>query len=337
MVQAGIIHSDGSISAVPGSPFGQGVGTPSTIQITADPQGRFVYVLNVEASAFGIPIGNPGITGLKINQQTGALTRIRTPISLPVRNDNLMTVDGTGHFLFEPNGLNGAPSSGFDVYAIDQGSGALTRTSSTSNAPPVGRFTIASADGRFLFNAGNGLVEAFLITPQTGQLVAAAGTPVSTGGSSGPMAASPDGKFLYVANQTEGTVEVFSIGVGGTLAPVAGSPFSIDSGPQFIKLSPDGKFLFVAAFAATANSSSQTVKGYSVNPSAGTFAPIAGAVVNNVDSITIDSSGRFAFISSSLAPALFTFGIDPASGALTLLSQVTAPASDDANDVIIVP
>lgn len=334
-IQAGVIQSNGSVVAVAGSPFDEGLGTPSVIQVLPDVKGRFVYVLNVEAIAVGMTIGEPGIAGFKINPQTGALSAVPgSPIMFSQRNNNFMVMDGTGHFLFEPNGLGNSASTGFDVYAIDQNTGALTKTASTSNAPPLGNFAAASADGQFVFNAGNGQVEAFSIVSSTGQLVAA-GSPLSTGGSAGPIAVSSDGKFLYVANGNEGTVAVFAIGAGGALSLVSGSPFAIDPGAESLELTPDGRFLYVAAFTDTATSANQTVKGYAVNPAAGMFNPISGAVVNNVDSVTIDLSGKFAYISSP--GTLFTYSIDPTTGALTQLSHTTAPSSDDASDLVTVP
>ncbi|HZS26364.1 MAG TPA: beta-propeller fold lactonase family protein [Candidatus Angelobacter sp.] len=334
-IQAGIIQSNGSVVPVAGSPFDEGLGTPDVIQIVGDVKGRFVYVLNVDATAVEMTIGEPGIAGFKIDRQTGALTSVPgSPITFPQRNNNFMVMDGTGHFLFEPNGLGDSASTGFDVYAIDQNTGTLTKTTSTSNAPPLGNFAAASADGQFVFNAGNGLVEAFSIVSSTGQLLAD-GAPISTGGSAGPIAASSDGKFLYVANANEGTVAVFAVGAGGALSMVSGSPFAIDPGAESLELTPDGKFLYVAAFTDTATSANQTVKGYAVNPGAGTFTPIPGAIVNNVDSVTIDFSGKFAYISSP--GSLFTYSIDPTTGALTQLSHTTAPSSDDASDLVTVP
>ncbi len=190
----------------------------------------------------------------------------------------------------------------------------------------------ASANGSFLFNAGNGLVEAFSISTATGQLLVVPGTPTSPAGSAGPMAASADGRFLYVANQAQGTVAVFAIGSTGALTLVSGSPFTIDPGAQFLTLTPDGRFLFVAA---TPSGGVPTVKGYAVNPAAGIFTPVPGAVVSNVTSVTVDRSGSFAYISR--VGSLFTFTIDPVTGALSQRSQTTAPSSDNPHDVVVVP
>jgi len=332
-VQAGRIGNDGSVSAIAGSPFDETMGTPSVIQIIGDPRGRFVYVLNVEASAVGEIIGKPGICGFSIDHNTGTLTRVPgSPIVFPFRNDNLLAIDDAGRFVFEPN--NSFPSTGFDVYAIDQSSGALNKTPASSNAAPVGSVTVASPDGRFLFNTGNGMVEAFAIDGSTGQLTLVAGSVTTTGGSAGPAAITADGRFLYIANQQEGTVVVFAVSNGGTLARVPSTPFVIDRGAQSLALTPDGRFLYIQTFSATGNPN-ETVKGYALNPSAASFMPIPNAVVNNVSSVAVDLSGKFAYISS--VGDLFTYAIDPTTGALTQIAHSSGPSSDDPLDVATAP
>jgi 6-phosphogluconolactonase (cycloisomerase 2 family) len=339
-IQAGRIGSDGMIFAVAGSPFDEGVGQSDIIQVITDHRGRFVYVLNQAARAFGVPLGISGICGFSVDQNTGALTKVPGgPIVFPTSpgnafphsNSNRMVLDGAGHFLFQPNGLNGNPSTGFDVYAVDQSTGTLTKTMQDSNVAPVGSFTSASSDGRFLFNAGNGKVEVFAIDQPTGHLTLIAG-PVSSSGSAGPMAITAGGDFLYVANQKEGTVAVFAIAETGTLTPVAGSPFSIDTGAGLLALTPDAKFLYVQAHPAPGNN---TVKGYAVNPSEASFKPIAGAVVQGVSTVAVDLSGKFAYISD--VGDLFTYAIDPATGALTQVAHTAGPSSDDEQDVVTAP
>lgn len=337
MVDGGMINSNGSVSPVPGSPFDEGLGQSNTFEMTADPQGRFFYVLNGAASAAGMPLGQSGIAEFAINQSTGALTQVAgSPVLLSQENSNTMVIDNTGGFLIQPNGASNTSSSGFDVYSINQSSGALTKTSSTSNAPPVGQFGAASPTSPLIFNAGNGMVAAFSLSPQNGRLSIVMGTPISTGGSAGPMAITADGKFLFVANQQQGNVAVFSISSTGALMPVTGSPFMTNSMvAQHLALTPDAKFLYVAS--SPQNNSSQVfaVNGYAVNLTAGTFTAISGAVVNNVNTVNVDHSGKFAFISSP--GNLVTYSIDPNTGALMQVAQTTAPASDNPFDMVTVP
>jgi 6-phosphogluconolactonase (cycloisomerase 2 family) len=332
-LQAGTADSKtGKITPIPGGPFDPGLGQSSMIQTIADPQGRFVYTLEVGASAFGNPIGQPGIGEFKIDQQTGTLNRVQgSPIVFTQRNDNFLAIDGTGHFLYEPNG--NVHSTGFDIYAIDQSTGALSKTTSSANVPPVGANSVASRNG-FLFNNGNGMVESFSINSQSGQLTAI-GAPLSTGGSGGSSALTSDGKFLYVANTTEGTVAIFSVSNSGTLTPV-GATFSTGAtGIFFATLTPNGKFLYVVF----SNSAGQSIKGFAVDPEARKFTAIQGGAINNANTITIDSSGKFAYVTlvTSTNFILATYSIDSGTGALTQMSQVPNPISDDPNDMVVVP
>lgn len=92
-------------------------------------------------------------------------------------------------------------------------------------------------------------------------------------------------------------------------------------------LTPDGKFLCVAFNKSNVVS---TVKRYAVNPAAGTFTAIAGAVVNNATAV--DGSGKVAYISDS---RLSTYTIDPATGSLTRTSQAAQPTSDTPQDMAV--
>ena len=336
-VSAGMINSNGSVSAIMGSPFDEGMGQSNTFEMIADPQGRFFYVLNGAASAAGMQLGDSGIGGFAINQQTGVLTHVPgSPFLFTQRNSNIMVIDNTGHFIVQPNGAINTASTGFDVYSINQSTGAITKTSSNSNAPPVGQFSVASATSPFIFNAGNGLVAAFSVNSSTGQLTSVPGTPTSTGGSAGPLAITADGKFLFVANQQQGNVAVFSISSTGALTPITGSPFTTNSMvAQRLALTPDAKFLYIASTPQASSTQVPTVNGYAINLSNGTLTPISGAVFTNVNTVNVDHSGKFAYISA--VQNLTTYSIDPNTGALTKVAQTNAPSSDDPFDVVTVP
>lgn len=319
---AGAINpANGQISLIPGSPFPNSLGQNIVIQIVADPRGRFLYSLNLGASSFGNQFGQPGIGAYAINPANGALAAIPNgQLVIPSIPNTSLTIDGAGRFLYQPDG------STMDVYSINQSNGILSKMA--SSAPAVGNFTAASPNGQFLFNDGNGLVEALAINSASGQL-SLSGAPVSTGGSGGPMTVSPDGRFLYVANSTQGNVTVFNIGSNGALSPAA-APFPTDTQAESMSLVPDGRFLYMV-FGTPQQSH---VNGYSVSPATGAFAAIPGAFLNNATSINVDASGRFAYVSQS---QLVSYSINPATGALNATSQTAQPISDQATDVIVTP
>lgn len=311
----GAINSaNGKVSPVPGTPTANALGQNIVIQVISDPQGRFLYSLNLGASSFGIQFGQIGIGGYKIDRSTGALTPIPNPIIFPAVRDQLMAIDGTGRFLYQPN------TNGFDAYTIDQNSGVLTLMPEPASGVPVGTNSAATRDGRFLVNEGNGLMELLAINSSNGQITPAA-PPVALGGSGGPLTVSADSSTIYVGNTTEGTVSVFSIGPTGALTPVAGSPFPVDTNAAGLSLTPDGRFLYIAFGSPDVGH----VKGWAVNPAAGTFTHINGADLSNAQTIDVDGSGAFAYVSQA---QLVTYKIDPVTGALTAVAQTSQPFTD---------
>lgn len=322
--------SNGTITPIATDFTDSGLGQNIVTQLIADPRGKFLYALNLGASSFGITLGNPGIAEMQINQQTGVLTRIAgTPLVFPAQQAGMLAIDLTGQFLYQPN------AGVFDIYSINQTSGLLTKVSS-SVVSSLGFFTVISPDGRFLFNAGNPingnqLVESLAIASD-GSL-SLVQSPILSGGSSagvaGQLVVSSDNKFLFALNQ--GSIAVFSIGATGTLAPVVGSPFITDGGGSGLAIAPDGRHLY-AAFSTATN----FVKGFTFDPVASTLTPIAGAsITDNALTITLDGSGKFAYVTE--AGQLVTYSVDPASGALTRVSQAAKPTSEGEQSMVVVP
>jgi 6-phosphogluconolactonase (cycloisomerase 2 family) len=321
--EGGTINSAGKVTPIApfnNSPLGQNI----VPQLIAHPSGRFLYALNLGASSFGIMFGTPGIAELAINQQSGVLTPIAGgPLVFPVAREGILAINPAGTLLFQPD------AGVFDVYSINPSNGLLTLVS-TSTAASLGNFTAFSPDGRFLFNSGATDVETLSV--DAGGNIAVVQAPIPTGGTApglvGQLAVSPDGKLLYVLNQ--GSIGIFNVGAGGTLSPVAGSPFATQDAAAGFALTPDGKRLYLN-FQNTANS----VQGFTFDPTASTLTPIANAVVNNASSVTVDRSGKFAYISQG--SALTTFAIDPATGGLTQVSQSPQPLSDTPQSIVAVP
>ncbi|MEA3486507.1 MAG: beta-propeller fold lactonase family protein, partial [Thermodesulfobacteriota bacterium] len=77
-------------------------------------------------------------------------------------------------------------------------------------------------------------------------LTPAPGSPFSTGDRPDGEAVSPDGNFLFVANNTDNTISVFSISADGALSEISGSPFpSVLIAPYHLITNRAGNRLFV--------------------------------------------------------------------------------------------
>lgn len=328
----GIINSSTGQITSTGTPFNDtGLGQNIVIQLISDPQGRFLYALNLGAFGAGTTIGTPGIAEMQINRPGGTLTRIPgSPVPFNAQVLGQMAIDKTGHFLYQPD------SGSFDIYSIDQTSGALTRTNSVSAAVSIGNFVTMSPDGRFLFNASNTTVETLSIDASGNMAVVQ--NPVTTGGSAsgedGQLLVSADNRFLYVMNQ--GSISIFGIDANGGLTPVIGSPFATDDDATGFALTPDGKHLYVS-FENTnpASTATNAVKGFTFDATASTLTPIDTVnLTDNASSVTVDSSGKFAYISENFQ--LSTYAINPATGNLTLVSQTSQPISENTQSIVVV-
>jgi 6-phosphogluconolactonase (cycloisomerase 2 family) len=297
------------------------------IQVISDPQGRFLYALNLGAFGVGTIIGTPGIAEMQINRPSGTLTRIPGgPVQFSTQLLGFMAIDKTGHFLYQPD--NGS----FDIYSIDQTSGALTRTTAVTSAASIGNFTTISPDGRFLFNSSDTAVETLSIDA-SGNL-AVVQNPVNTAGSAsgvdGQLLVSGDNKFLFVLNQ--GDISILGIDANGGLTPIIGSPFITDAGATGFALTPDGKHLYVAFEDTNGN---DFIKGFTFNATTSTLTPIAGVdLTDNARTVTMDGSGKFVYISENFQ--LSTYSIDPASGNLMLVSQTSQPVSENTQSMVVV-
>ena len=303
-----------------------GLGQNIVIQLISDPQGRFLYGLNIGASGAGQVIGVPGIAEMQINRPSGALSPVPgRPLVFTAQNLGILAIDGTGHFLFQPDG------NAFDIYSIDQTTGLLTKTTTPTTAAAIGPFTTMSPDGRFLFDASDTAVET-LSVDANGNL-AVIQPPVTTGGSAvgavGQLTVSADNKFLYVLNQ--GSISIFGIGSNGTLTPVMGSPFATDQGGMGFALTPTGNHLYLVA---DPNGTSM-VEGFTFNPTASTLTPIAEAIIGDrATSVTVDGSGNFAYVTEN--GQLSTYAIDPASGNLTMVAQTSQPITENPQSMVVV-
>jgi YVTN family beta-propeller protein len=119
-------------------------------------------------------------------------------------------------------------------------------------------------------------------------------------------------------------VTVFNPGPGGGSSNP--STFTITPGavdPQSIALDPAGKFAYVAGSGCDAQG---YVSMYTINPTTGALASTGPPVPSNdelTDSVTVDPSGKFAYVTSSGDVwdidfgSIVTFSINPTTGALT--------------------
>ena len=92
-------------------------------------------------------------------------------------------------------------------------------------------------------NSNPGLIDQYAIDYQSGALTQI-GSPVAAGNDPVRLVATPSGKFVYVINQGDSTVQEFAVQGDGTLASKNTYP-TTGSRPTAIAIDPQGAFLYV--------------------------------------------------------------------------------------------
>jgi 6-phosphogluconolactonase len=314
-------HADGSLTALPGSPFtaggaglGTGLASQGAIQATRD--GR--YLLAVDA-------GSNQISVLRVT--TGGVPVL---VGQPVSSDGIkpvsVAVSLSGLVYVANSGTGGSNYTGFRLSPF----GTLTPVPSSTYAVPD-----ASGLGDVFFNAfgdhligtrtGTSQIDSFLVLPG-GRLLAAPGSPF-TGQGLGQLGAefSPARPSeLFVSNAHNGallgTVSAYRDSLLGQLSPIGSSPYADgQTAPCWVEISHDGRYLF------TVNTGSGTISSYSINPG-GSLAligstPIAGGGAD-IDA-RLSPDGRYLLVDGSGMHFVSVFAVN--GGSLTELPSSPTP------------
>ncbi len=162
-----------------------------------------------------------------------------------------------------------------------------------------------------------------LSTPVTNSVVSPVNPPniFSTGAGPIAIAMSPKAPFLYIANQSAGTISAYNVDPSvGSLGNLQGSPFAVTSpavsNPSAMVISPNGSFLYVA------NATQGTVAAFSIGSNGGLTAvgaPVALGAGATPTSLAVEHSGRFLYAADPADNKVFGFAIQ-GNGSLNAIS-----------------
>ena len=218
------------------------------------------------------------------------------------------------HFVYVANGL----SNSVAAFGIDLATGALSPIAGSPypiGAPGPNALSF-TPDGRFAYeaNALGNSISAFAIDGVTGALTAVPGSPFAACGGPFAVTIAPTGAFLYAVNMTfSGTICAFGIDpTSGGLSPVGGSPFATGAYPSPVAIDPAGRGAY-----ATSNGGCNCVSAFRLDASTGALSPAGTTDIGaGTVAVTIDPTGKLAFVVDYANGRLLAFAIDPLTGAL---------------------
>jgi 6-phosphogluconolactonase len=288
-------HLDGSLTALPGSPFaagGAGAGHGNTSQGSIVSAGRGRFLLAVDN-------GSNQISVLKIGSG-GAVTPVGSPISSG--GTNPVSIGVSGSLVYVANAAPGAPNvTGFRLSPFGQ----LTPIAGSTVALPAS----AQPDDVAINSTATNLV-----VPDVAQSMIYSYA-ISSGGlltGAAPIAAPVAGPFgsvfnpiapsqLFVSDAHGGTaagvVSAYSVAADGTLTAIGSSPFADNqTAPCWVAITPNGKYLFavntavpsVSSYAVNADGSLSLIGSFPFHDGSG-LAPTDAAVAGN--DLYVDGQG----------------------------------------------
>jgi 6-phosphogluconolactonase len=246
----------GGLTAISGSPFGAG---RQTAFLAVDSSGKYLFSIDTASNS---------VWPFTIN--AGALTAVASSGNTPSYGVTpappfTACVDPLLRNLYVAMG-----TAGTEVFHIN--SGALVDAGTALPAPGAGsEFVAIERTGRFAYIADgvNGII-AYAIDQASGNLVAMVALPIATGSQPTRIALSPDSRFLYVANQGDGTVSQFALKSDGSLFSI-GPNLASGAQPVAMTVDPGGTFLYVV------NQGSNTVSIFRISSIDGTLTAQAPA------------------------------------------------------------
>jgi 6-phosphogluconolactonase len=266
---AGFAESpNGSLTALPGSPFavggaglGQGLGSQNSIVATsdghyllvADGGSKEISVLNIDADGSLTPAPNSPFP-------SGGTE----PVSIAVHRD-LVYVANDGVAATAATPATPANYAGFSLSAAGQLAPLTTAPVQVPSAANDLGDVLINRSGTNLVGTevASGLIDSFSLNAQ-GALGADAQVPAQGAGPFGSAFRPTDPDQLFVSNAhggaLAGTVSAFNVATNGGLSSIGDSPFADQqTAPCWVAISPDGQYLFAA------NAGSGSYSSYAIN------------------------------------------------------------------------
>jgi 6-phosphogluconolactonase (cycloisomerase 2 family) len=297
------------------------------VAVAPDPSGKFgkfAYVANIDSDNVSMYAINPTTGAL---EAIGAIAAGAAPSSV--------AVDPSGKFVYVANENSGNIS----MYTIDAATGILQSigTIDAGAEPdsvvvhPSGNFAYVANFGNEEFGTPTGSISMYMINATTGALTSIGTIPEASLGPTS-VVVHPSGNFVYVANSWDpdfgtppDTISMYAVDATTGALTSIGNVAAQD--PYYIAVHPSGDFAYVVN---SGSSGSNIVSMYTINPTTGAFTSAGIVAAGDLSaSLTIDPSGKFAYVADWNSNDVLMYSIDTATGGLTSIGQIAAGSGLD--------
>jgi DNA-binding beta-propeller fold protein YncE len=191
-------------------------------------------------------------------------------------------------------------------------------------ADPAGRF-ITVTDSTLNF------VHVLLIDPNSGVLTEAPGSPLTVTNALF-TAVDTTGKFLYVTDNPDGEIFIFTIDLVNPMLQITNSPFLVSITPANLPIS----MLVSGSFLYTAND--QSISFFAIGAD-GSLSPVGSNLVTPVPTfnpqlLALDPTGRFLYVTGSGTEGVLGYSINSSTGALTIIPGGPFAAGSNVTDIL---
>jgi 6-phosphogluconolactonase (cycloisomerase 2 family) len=242
-ISAYTLNSDGTVTAASGTtPTGA-----NPVGMAVDSGGHlFVANQGTQSDPTSATVSVFSISGTSLAEVTGSPFPVLLPGALNGSGPAAVAVTSDGKFLYVANKFDSTVTQ----FSIDS-SGALTRiTSYLAGTTPSAAATVVTSDkSNFLYvaNSGSNNVSAYAICTQVsatcsaanGTLAEVTNSPFPAGLTPASVTASPEGAFLYVADEASNQISQYKISAGsGALTALAQATISTGLNPIWLAVRP---------------------------------------------------------------------------------------------------
>jgi 6-phosphogluconolactonase len=319
----------GTLSLIERVPVpGTDLPSPTSLPLAVSPDRRFLYAA-LRSAPFAA-------SSFVIDPLSGRLSQIAvTPLLCAMA---YIVIDRSGRFLLAASYTDARLA----IYPIDATGHIEARPTQVTPTGPNAHCVVVDAANRFAYAAvlGADRVMQLVFDPVTGTFAPNAPPAITTRARSGPrhLAFHPNGRFIYLLNQTDATIVAYRIepgsGVLAEIETVATLPahFLGEANAADIHVTPDGRFLYAS------ERQTSTLTGFRIDAANGFLAPIGRWPTETTPrGFAIDPHGRYLLAAGLDSNRLSVHAIDPAEGSLTLRGQYPVGGMPNWVEIIELP